>query len=102
MRSDIRDNAGNFTISSLSSAVLGIKAAEKVGQLGEGNSRMVEPTHREQTGDLRGNAILYRVDIDARVEQQLRSSTGIVGHKRESIVRSTRKSSGSLFGFDPP
>ncbi len=63
---------------------------------------MIEPTHREQTGDLRWNAILYGVDVDACVEQQLSSDTHVVGHEGEGVIRSARKSNGSLFGFDPP
>lgn len=102
MRSNFPDHPRNLAARPLGSVISGIESAKKVSQLGKGNPRVIEPACCEQPVDFCGNAILHHIDINACIEQQLRSSSHVLGYEEEGFIRSACKSGGSLRGLDPP
>src|SRR5258708_38532914 len=71
-------------------------------QLGKDDTRMIAQTSLQQGLDALGRAPLQDVDIDACIEQELRSPNPLLGHERKRLVGSAVETYRPPPGLEPP
>jgi len=78
MRRNIADHAFNFRQRSFRSEICGIEATKKISQLAETNGGVIYEARVEQGFCRRWHRTLQKVDVNACVEQDLRTADGLL------------------------